>query len=64
MEKVDKQPDGPGGVARKAALNENAEVAGRARPYLYTCPNDGAGNYIDLDWKWFSCWRCGQMYTF
>ena len=39
-----------------------AEVAGRARTLLYTCLNDGAGNYIQPDWKWFTCWRCGGLY--
>jgi hypothetical protein len=38
---------------------ESAEAGGRGRSLLYICFNDGAGNYVDSDWKWFTCWRCG-----
>jgi hypothetical protein len=64
MEKVDKQPEGPGHVGLEKDPNESAEVGGRGKKYLlYTCFNDGAGNYVDPDAKWFSCWRCGSTYT-
>jgi hypothetical protein len=57
MKKVDKQPEGKGGIGDEKDNSEGAEVAGRGRKVLYTCFNDGAGNYIDLDWAWFTCWR-------
>jgi hypothetical protein len=59
MEKTDKQSEGPGGIGQEKDESEGAEVAGRGKRFLYTCFNDGAGNYIDLDWKWWTCWRCG-----
>jgi hypothetical protein len=42
MEKVEKQPEGPGGIATKADPSESAEVAGRGKGFIYTCWNDGA----------------------
>lgn len=38
---------------------ESAEAGGRGKQILYICFNDGAGNYVDPSWTWFSCWRCG-----
>jgi hypothetical protein len=64
MQKVDTQPEGPGGTGKEKTSSEGAEVAGRGRDILYTCWNDGAGNYINTDWKWWTCWRCGTIYTF
>jgi hypothetical protein len=55
MAKTDKQPDGPGGIGRE----KESEVTGRGKGFLYTCWNDGAGNYVDPNWEWFTCWRCG-----
>ncbi len=63
MEKIEKQPDGPGGVGKEAGENQTAEVAGRSKALLYTCFNDGAGNYIDPNWEWFQCWKCGSIYN-
>jgi hypothetical protein len=57
MAKTDKQPDGPGGIGRE----KESEVAGRGKGFIYTCWNDGAGNYVDPDWEWYTCWRCGVM---
>ncbi|MEY2539284.1 MAG: hypothetical protein QOG67_3024 [Verrucomicrobiota bacterium] len=63
MEKTDKQPDGPGGVGKEKDDAAGAEVAGRSKLLLWTCFNDGAGNYISPDWEWFSCWKCGTLYN-
>ena len=52
------QRKGPGGTGVE---KEEAEVAGRARRLLWVCWNDGAGNYVDPTWKWFSCWKCGAV---
>jgi hypothetical protein len=61
MEKVEKQPEGPGGVGQEKDTSESTEAGGRSKMLLYTCFNDGAGNYVDPNWKWFSCWRCGTL---
>jgi hypothetical protein len=52
---------GNGGAGLEKDDAQGAEVAGRAKRILYTCWNDGAGNYIDPAWTWFSCWRCGTV---
>jgi hypothetical protein len=62
MKETDKQPVGTDGVGREKDESEGAEVAGRGKPFLYTCYNDGAGNYIDPDWKSWTCWRCGTTH--
>jgi hypothetical protein len=62
-EPMDKTPEGKGGPGKEKEESADAEVAGRGKQLvLYTCFNDGgAGSYIDPDWKWFTCWRCGQL---
>jgi hypothetical protein len=36
------------------------EASGRAKPLLFTCFNDGAGNYVTASsCGRFVCWRCG-----
>ena len=63
MAKVDKQPEGPGGVVAKANPTESAWVAGRSKGFIYTCWNDGAGNNIHPDWNSWTCWPCGTTYS-
>ncbi len=57
-EKPGEQREGKGGIGTEEP--DSSEVAGRGKKLLYTCYNDGAGNYVDLDWDWAQCWRCGQ----
>jgi hypothetical protein len=60
--KTDTKPEGKGGPGQEKDESAGAEVAGRGKQLvLYTCFNDGAGSYVDPDWKWFTCWRCGQL---
>ena len=60
--KIDKKSEGPGGAGVEKDKSPGEEVAGRGkRLLLYTCFADGAGNYIDPSWTWFSCWRCGNL---
>jgi len=59
MEKTEKQPEGPGQVGLKEDPTQTAEVGGRGEYLLYTCFNDGAGNYVAPGQKWWTCWRCG-----
>jgi hypothetical protein len=61
MDETDKQKEGPSGIGREKP-DDSSEVAGRGRQILYTCYNDGAGNYIDPSWKYWSCWRCGTTF--
>jgi hypothetical protein len=56
-----KQPEGKGGVGIEKDNDGGAEAGGRGRKLLYVCANDGAGNYVDPEWKWFTCWRCGGL---
>jgi hypothetical protein len=61
-EKTDKQPEGPGGVGKEKDESADAEAGGRGkRTVLYTCFRDGAQNWVDPDWTWFTCWRCGVV---
>jgi len=60
-EPMEKKPEGKGGIGKEKDESGNAEVAGRKRQLLYTCFNDGAGNYVDPSWTWFTCWRCGNL---
>jgi len=58
-EKAGKKPDQEGGGGSE---KEDAnEAGGRGRTLLYTCFNDGAGNYVSANWRWFTCWRCGAL---
>lgn len=57
----EKKKDGPGGVGHEKDEAAVAEVAGRGRKFLYTCFADGAGNYVEEGWTWFTCWRCGSL---
>ena len=56
-----KKPDKEGGAGTEKEGDE-MEAGGRRRHYLlYTCWNDGAGNYVHSYWSWFTCWRCGAL---
>jgi hypothetical protein len=57
-----KQDKREGGVGMEKDDTQDAEVAGRAKRILYTCWNDGAANYVNPAWNWFTCWRCGVTF--
>jgi hypothetical protein len=59
-EKSGKKPDQAGGSGTEKG-GDASEAGGRGRQLLYTCFNDGAGNYVDSNWRWFTCWRCGAL---
>lgn len=61
IQETERKPEGKGGAGNEKDEAAGAEVAGRSRKLLYTCFNDGAGNYVQADWTWFSCWRCGSL---
>jgi len=52
-EKSGQKPDKEGGSGTEKG-DEN-EAGGRRRHLLYTCWNDGAGNYVHANWSWFTC---------
>jgi hypothetical protein len=54
-----KQPEGHGGKAHQEQPADG-EVSGRTK-VLYTCWNDGAGNWVPANWIWFTCWNCGAL---
>lgn len=55
-----KEPEVKGERGRERP--DPAEAGGRSRAKLYTCYNDGAGNYIDTYSNgYFTCWRCGAV---
>jgi hypothetical protein len=61
-EKSGKKPDKEGGSGTEKEEAEGGEAGGRhRRTRLYTCWNDGAGNYVSAYWSWFTCWRCGAL---
>jgi len=59
-EKSGKKPDKTGGTGTEKG-GDASEAGGRGRQLLYTCFNDGAGNYVDSNWQYFTCWRCGAL---
>jgi hypothetical protein len=60
-EKTGKKPDDKQGGTGGEKGGDSGEVGGRARQLLYTCFNDGAGNYVSDGWNYFTCWRCGAL---
>jgi hypothetical protein len=59
-EKTGTKPDKEGGSGTEKG--DEGEAGGRRRhTLLYTCWNDGAGNYVHAHWSWFTCWRCGAL---
>jgi hypothetical protein len=58
-EKSGQKPDKEGGSGTEKG--DESEAGGRRRHLLYTCWNDGAGNYVHANWSWFTCWRCGAL---
>lgn len=59
-EKAGTKPDKEGGSGAEKE-GDGSEAGGRRRTLLYTCFNDGAGNYVHSNWSWFTCWRCGAL---
>jgi hypothetical protein len=60
-EKTGKRPDKEGGLGKENAGPETAEAGPRSKRMAYTCWNDGASNYVEPGWEWFTCWRCGAL---
>jgi hypothetical protein len=50
-------PEGNGGMS--SPPSPESEVQGRNRQLVATCYKCGTQTYIGIDWKWFTCWKCG-----
>jgi hypothetical protein len=61
---VGKKPESQPVMGKEKPDSETSEVSGRGKQVLYTCFNDGAGNYVPPDAKSWTCWRCGQTIVF
>lgn len=55
------EPDGEAPVGAKEPSANTSEAGGRGTGFLYTCYQDGAGNYFDRPYGRFTCWRCGSV---
>lgn len=60
-EKTGRKPDKEGGLGTENAGPETAEASPRSKRMAYTCWNDAAPNYVEPNWEWFTCWRCGAL---
>ena len=53
-----KKPEGKGGTSSPEATTAD-EVGGRSRQLVASCFKCGTTSYVGIDWKWFTCWKCG-----
>ena len=60
-ENAGKKPERPGGAGLEKDTPDNGEAAPRSKRMSYVCWNDGASNYVEPGWEWFTCWRCGAL---
>lgn len=60
-EKTGRKPDKPGGTGLEKDNAEPGEATPRSKRMAYTCWNDGASNFVEPNWEWFTCWRCGAL---
>lgn len=60
-EKSGKKPEQPGGPGLEKDLPASDEAALRSKRMAYICWNDGAPNFVEPGWEWFTCWRCGAL---
>lgn len=60
-EKSGKKPEQPGGVGLKEDRQDSGEATLHSKRMAYICWNDGAPNYVEPNWEWFTCWRCGAL---
>lgn len=60
-ENTGRKPEKQGGAGMENAGPESAEASPRSKRMAYTCWNDGASNFVEPGWEWFTCWRCGAL---
>ncbi|HMG05657.1 MAG TPA: hypothetical protein VK581_09350 [Chthoniobacterales bacterium] len=56
------EPEGKGGLS-SATASQLSEVDGRTRQLVAVCYKCGTQTYVGVDWKWFTCWKCGGTVT-
>lgn len=56
-----KKPEKPGGQGMEKDPPAPVEAAPRSKRMAYVCWNDGASNFVEPGWEWFTCWRCGAL---
>jgi hypothetical protein len=59
--KTGKKPTDKQGGKGGEKGGDSGEAGGRGSQLLYTCFNDGAGNYVSAGWTYFTCWKCGAL---
>lgn len=60
-EQSGKRPDKPGGPGMESDPPAGVEAELRSKRMAYICWNDGASNFVEPGWEWFTCWRCGAL---
>lgn len=60
-ENTGKKPERPGGAGLEEDKPGAGEATSRSKRMAYICWNDGAPNYVEPGWEWFTCWRCGEL---
>ena len=60
-EKSGTKPEKPGGLGMEKDPPAPVEAAPRSKRMAYICWNDGASNFVEPGWEWFTCWRCGAL---
>jgi hypothetical protein len=60
-EKSGRKPDKQGGSGMEKDPPESVEAAPRSKRMAYICWNDGASNFVEPGWEWFTGWRCGAL---
>jgi len=56
-----KKPERPGGLGLEKDPPNPVEAESRSKRMAYICWNDGASNFVEPGWEWFTCWRCGAL---
>ena len=56
-----RKPEKPGGLGMEKDPPAPVEAAPRSKRMAYICWNDGASNFVEPGWEWFTCWRCGAL---
>jgi hypothetical protein len=56
-----RKPETPGGPGIERDPAPEAEATPRSKRMAYICWNDGASNFVEPGWEWFTCWRCGAL---
>lgn len=56
-----RKPETAGGAGLEKDPPAPVEAESRSKRMAYICWNDGASNFVEPGWEWFTCWRCGAL---